>query len=284
MGLSTLQFFVTNRSLSDFAVHSKGPVMQPSQGTAREEMQRLLATGGTPPVEKDPFTFGETRITPERIIELLRPHMRERRLRRIREVVAGRTRSVVPVVEGLVNTGNVSAVMRSAEALGHQDFHIVEGQNDSYKHSQRTAQGAQHWLDVWRWTTPSAVAAHLREAGYRLVATQLQADAVPLSELDFTIPTALVFGNEEEGVSEAMLDEVDRACVIPLPGFTQSFNVSVAAGVALYHAQQDRLRRQGHHADLTEAEERRLVARFCLRSVTNAEQILRRKVEAEPPS
>ncbi len=255
--------------------------MQSPEGTARQEMQRLLSTGGTPPIEEDPFTFGEIRVPPERIVELLRPHMRERRLRRIREVVAGRTRTVVPVVEGVVNTGNVSAVMRSAEALGHQDFHIVEGQNDRYKHSQRTAQGAQHWLDVWRWATPSAAASHLREAGYRLVATHLHADAVPLRELDFTRPTALIFGNEEEGVSEAMIDEVDTACVIPLPGFTESFNVSVAAGVALYHAQQDRLDRQGYHADLAEDEQRRLVARFCLRSVTNAEQILERKLNEE---
>lgn len=252
--------------------------------TAKREMQRLLATGGTPPVDEDPFMVADRRVAPERIVDLLRPHMRERRLQRIREVVAGRTRTVVPVMEGLVNTGNVSAVMRSAEALGHQDFHIIEGQNDRYKHSQRTAQGAQHWLDVWRWPTPTAAAAHLRESGYRLVAMHLQADAVPLRELDFTTPTALIFGNEEEGVSEAMLDEVDAACVIPLPGFTESFNVSVAAGVALHHAQQDRLRRQDHHADLTEDEQRRLVARFCLRSVTNAEQILERKLEEEPAS
>ena len=242
-------------------------------------MNRLLATGGVPPEEEDPFQFSDTRLPPEQIVMLLQPHMTERRLRRIRAVVAERTRTVVPVVEGLVNTGNVSAVMRSAEALGYQDVHVVEGDNERYKHSQRTAGGAEQWLDLWRWDDPASWAAHMRERGYRLVATHLHADTVPIRELDFTEPTALVFGNEEEGVSEAMMDEVDTACVVPLPGFTESFNVSVAAAVALYHAQQDRLDRQGDHADLSDAEQMRLVARFCLRSVTEPGRIIERKLE-----
>jgi tRNA (guanosine-2'-O-)-methyltransferase len=74
---------------------------------------------------------------------------------------------------------------------------------------------------------------------------------------------------------------VDAACVVPLPGFTESFNVSVAAAVALYHAQQDRLARQGHHADLDEEAQTRLVARFCLRSVTAPDKIIRRKLDDE---
>jgi len=108
---------------------------------AEQEMSRLLAAGGTPPVEEDPFVFGDERLPPARIVELLRPHMRERRLERIRTVVGGRTRSVVPVVEGLVNTGNVSAVMRSAEALGHQDVHVVKGQHERYKHRRAPSTG-----------------------------------------------------------------------------------------------------------------------------------------------
>lgn len=248
---------------------------------AEQEMDRLLDSGGTPPVDADPFQFGETRVPPERIVALLRPHMTDRRLQRIRDVVTERTRTVVPVVEGLVNTGNVSAVMRSAEALGYQDVYVVEGDNERYKHSQRTAGGAQQWLDVWRWEGPAAFAGHLRERGYRLVATHLHADTVPIRDLDFTEPTALIFGNEEAGVSETMMNEVDAACEIPLPGFTESFNVSVAAAVALYHAQQDRLNRQGRHADLSDAEQDRLMARFCLRSVTEPEKIIQRKLGDE---
>jgi tRNA (guanosine-2'-O-)-methyltransferase len=229
-------------------------------------------------VEEDPFEVEGRRLSPERIVELLRPFMTERRLERMRAVVAERTRSVVPVVEGLVNTGNVSAVMRSAEALGYQDLHVVKGENERYKHSQRTAQGAQHWLDVWRWDRPSACVAHFHDRGYRVVALHLDEAAVPIGEVDFTAATALVVGNEAGGVSDAMRAAADATVVIPLSGFTESFNVSVAAALGLYHAQQDRLRRQGHHADLTAEEQTRLVARFCLRSVSNAKQILARKL------
>lgn len=245
---------------------------------AEQEMNRLLASGGTPPVDEDPFTFGDVRLQPREVIECLEPHMTDRRLRRIREVVAQRTRTVLPVIEGLVNTGNVSAVMRSAEALAYQDVHVVKGDNERYKHSERTASGAQRWLDVWHWEGPSAFAEHLREAGYRLVATHLHADTVSIHEVDFTEPTALIFGNEEAGVSEAMMQEVDTACAVPLPGFTESFNVSVAAAVALYHAQQDRLERQGYHADLDAEARTRLAARFCLRSVNTPDKIIERKL------
>ena len=247
---------------------------------AEEEMRRLIASGGRPPTDADPFTFGDERLAPARVVELLRPHMRERRLQRIQEVVAERTRSVVPVVEGLVNTGNVSAVMRSAEAMGYQDFHVVKGENERFKHSGRTSGGAENWLDLWYWDGPRACADHLHEAGYQIVAMHLHAETVPIRELDFTEPTALVFGNEEAGVSDAMMEAVDAACVVPLPGFTESFNVSVAAAVALYHAQQDRLNRQGHHADLSDDAQQRLTARFCLRSVSHAEKIIRRKLDA----
>jgi tRNA (guanosine-2'-O-)-methyltransferase len=204
--------------------------------------------------------------------------MTERRLERIRSVVAERTRTVVPVVEGLVNTGNVSAVMRSAEALGYQDLHVVRGDNERYKHSKRTTQGAQHWLDVWRWQEADRCVTHFHERGYRVVAMHLDADARPIDRLDFTRPTALVFGNEAEGVSAAMRSAVDQTVMIPITGFTESFNVSVAAALGLYHARQDRLRRQGAHADLSPDAQHRLIARFCLRSVSHAKKILARKL------
>jgi tRNA (guanosine-2'-O-)-methyltransferase len=243
---------------------------------ADREMHDLLKTASAQRAR--PFEVEGVRLAPERITELLRPHMTAARFARIDEVVRGRTYALATVVEGLVNTGNVSAVMRSAEALGSQRFHIVEGENDRYKHSQRTSQGAEKWLDVWRWPAPAACAARLRDHDYRVVAACPSEDAVPIGEIDFSRRTALVVGNEAKGISEAMRAEADRCCVIPTPGFTESFNVSVAAAVALYHARQDRLRRQGEHADLSESEQAALRARFCMRSVGRADEILRRAV------
>lgn len=243
-------------------------------------MNELLAAAQRPADTEDPFVVDGQALTPQQVIEILASVMRDERLARIRDIVARRTNTVMPVVEGLVNTGNVSAVMRSAEALGYQSVHVVRGEHDRFKHSERTSRGAEKWLDLYRWPGPDSCVRYLRAAGFRTVAMHLGADSVLISEIDFTEPTALVFGNEKQGVSSAMLETVDTACIVPLSGFTESFNVSVAAAVALYHAQQDRLRRQGHHADLTDAERDALVARFCMRSVRQPKTILRRAIEA----
>ena len=244
-------------------------------------MDDLLATAQPPADTQDPFVIEGQTLTPAEVIRHLRPVMTEDRLERIRAIAARRTKTVVPVVEGLVNTGNVSAVMRSAEALGYQSFHVVKGAHDRFKHSERTSRGAEKWLDLYRWPRPAPCVRYLHAEGYRVVAMHLAEDGVSIGELDFTEPTALVFGNEKQGVSPAMLEAVDTSCIVPLSGFTESFNVSVAAAVALYHAQQDRLARQGHHADLSDDEQEALMARFCMRSARNAKAILRRAVERE---
>ena len=249
-------------------------------------MQALLATAEGAPGDGRTWTVGGVTLSAARVVEILAPYLTARRRARIDGVLAGRTRAVAPVVEGLVNTGNVSAVMRSAEALGFQDFHVITNEAEDaeaprYKISERTTQGADKWLDVRTWPTPAACAAHLRSAGYRIVVTHLDENAVPIDALDFTVRTALVFGNELEGASPAMRAEADATCVIPMDGFTQSFNISVAAAVALYHARRDRLARQGAHGDLSAAEQEALRAQFYFKSVRSAPALLERAVAEE---
>ncbi|MDA0378951.1 MAG: hypothetical protein O2899_05620 [Bacteroidetes bacterium] len=91
-------------------------------------------------------------VAPQTVIEALSPHLSEERCRRIERVLDGRTFDIACVVEGVANSGNVSAVMRTAEAFGFQPFHIVRGEAP-LKYSRRTTKGAQKWLDVTRWET-----------------------------------------------------------------------------------------------------------------------------------
>lgn len=251
---------------------------------AAEALRGLLEEARARPLlERFPIEVAGRSLSAADVVRLLEPFLTEPRRDRIGAVVAGRTYQVVPVVEGLANVGNVSAVMRSAEALGYQGFHVVTTAGQ-YKQSARTSLGAEKWLDLWRWPTPADCVAHLRGQGYCLVATHLRADAVPVEAVDFTRKTALVFGNERDGVTDELLAACDQVCVVPLDGFTESFNVSVAAAVALYHARQDRLHRKGRHGDLTADERTALTADFYLRSVGRAEQILERVVrDAEAP-
>ncbi len=244
---------------------------------AAAAMQALLkkARAQKPAHARFPLEMAGHRLTAADVIGHLAPFLTERRRARIQAVVVGRTYALVPVVEGLVNVGNVSAVMRTAEALGCQAFHVVTG-SSPFKQSARTSQGAEKWLDLYRWPTAADCAGHLRAGGYRLVAMHLSEKAVPIGEVDFAQKTALVFGNEKEGVTPAMLAECDAQCVVPLVGFTQSFNVSVAAAVALYHARQSG---PSDGAPLSEAEQEALRADFYLRSLSNAEAILARVLD-----
>ena len=83
--------------------------------------------------------------------------------------------------------------------------------------------------------------------------------------MDWTRPTAIVFGNEKDGVSAAALEAADRSVVIPMSGFAQSVNISVAAAVVLYEAREARVRAQGFHASLTPQQQRVLTAIMLLR-------------------
>lgn len=219
-------------------------------------------------------------VDPAFVIERLSDFVSEERQRKIDAVLEARTRTIVPVVEGIVNMGNVSAVMRTSEALGFQDMHIVTGSN-RFKDSRRTSIGAEKWLDVYHWERTADCAMSLKNAGYRIVATHVDASARDVSEFDFTEPTAIVLGNEMDGVSDEMLDVADAHCILPMEGFVQSYNISVAASIALYHAYRDRLARRGRNGDLTRDERLELRAAFYLRSVRGGEQILRRALREQ---
>lgn len=220
------------------------------------------------------FHAGESELGPEEVLEALRPFISPERAERIAAVVQSRAKGVAVVVEGLVNSGNVAAVMRTAEGLGYLRFDIISG-DTVYKHSARTTQGAEKWLDVRVWDEARQCVENLKAGGFRVVAAHLDDNARPIGDFDFSVPTALVFGNELGGVSSAMLDAVDATCIIPMSGFAQSFNISVAAATCLYHAREDRFRRAGH-GDLDADEKRWLHAAYAVRAVGHSQDILDR--------
>lgn len=214
------------------------------------------------------------RYDPLAVVDVLAPFVSEERKSRIEVVVANRTRSIVPVIEGVHDLGNIGAVIRSAEGLGFLELHVVD-RGDTLKKTRRTSQGAEKWIDVVKWTDAGACARQFRDRGYRVVVTHVE-DGTSIEALDFSNPIALVFGNEADGVSSEMLELADDRCFIPMYGFAQSFNVSVAAAIALYHA---RAVRSGGGSDmglLTEPERLELRARYYARSVQHASRILKR--------
>ncbi len=227
------------------------------------------------------FQLGAQRVSAQKIFELMSPLLSVSRQKKIDEIVAGRTYDVIPVLENIYDRGNTSAVMRSCEAMGYQSLHLIEP-NEKFKKSQRVTKGADKWLDVVRWTDSTECVHGLKKMGYRVYATHFE-QATPIGEVDFTQPTALVFGNEKDGVSDEILSQVDGRVVIPMQGFVQSFNISVAAAIALYHAYRDRIMKLGFHGNLTIQQREILRALYFLRSSKNPERLIRKLLERENP-
>jgi tRNA G18 (ribose-2'-O)-methylase SpoU len=123
----------------------------------------------------------ETTLTSADVIRMLAPFLVDGRKQRIEEVVANRTYSVCPVVEGLLDLGNVSAVFRSADALGFQSVHVISNvSNRRYKKNRKVSAGAEKWLDVEMWENTGACIATLKARGYRIAVTHIAPDTVPV--------------------------------------------------------------------------------------------------------
>lgn len=223
----------------------------------------------------DKLTVGSYDLPSQQILDLIGPLMTPKRRVRIEQVIAARTYDVVPVLENIYDRGNTSAVMRSSEAMGFQAVHLIET-GEKFKAANRVTKGADKWLDVSKWKSTAACAVHLKQKGYQILATHLQADARPLHEVDFSRPTALVLGNEKDGVSAEILRLADAAVIVPMSGFVQSFNISVAGALCLYHARQELLRIRGHVGNLSEDEKRILTAHYYLRSSDRPERLIER--------
>ena len=171
-------------------------------------------------------------------------------------IVAARTRNLVPVLEHIDDTGNSNACMRSAEAFGCQDVHIIESAGTKYYKGKRTSSGATKWLDIHKWQDTQDCLTSLKGQGFQVVVTTLGEGAVPLNDVDFSRPTAILLGNEHSGASDIAEKLADVRAYIPMAGFVESFNISVACALSLYTAV---LQRGSNHADLSAAEQEDLL-------------------------
>lgn len=208
------------------------------------------------------------------ICELIGPLLTPERKQKIDKVIEGRTFDVAVVLEGIYDRGNISAVMRTAEAFGFVNFHIVETQ-EKFKEANRVSQGADKWIEDQKWPQTKGCVQALKQEGYQICVTSLEASR-PLQEIDFTKPTAFVLGNEKSGVSAEMLAAADERIIIPMSGFVQSFNISVAGAIGLYHIWQQREQRLGQSGNLTAVEKQYLRAQYYLRTQDSAVDVLRR--------
>jgi tRNA (guanosine-2'-O-)-methyltransferase len=200
------------------------------------------------------------------VIEALSPVVTPERLQRINEVVQSRTDELVLVLDRIVDPHNSSAVLRSADAFGVQTVHVIVGEH-GFRASRGVSKGTHRWLNVVRYRSAEACARRLREDGYSIYVAAMGADTTP-EDLHDTPRLAVVFGNEHRGVSPEMRSLADGTFAIPMRGFVESLNISVAAAITT-----QTLARDGR-ARLEAERHEELRARFLMNSVTGADHVI----------
>lgn len=164
----------------------------------------------------------------------------ERRLYKLSQVIHQRQMDVVIALDHIHDQHNLSAVVRSADAAGFgriiwtPDFKMTE------KINPEISRGAERWVDLKVYEDLKPELLELKKQGYRIVATHMARKAVDFRSVDWTKPSVVIFGNEHRGVSDDIVEIADDNIFLPMLGFVQSLNISVAAAVTLYEIQRQR--------------------------------------------
>lgn len=182
------------------------------------------------------------------------------REKRLKEIAASRLSSIVAVCVNFEDPRNAAAILRTCEALGLLEVYVIEEDRPFYP-SPKVTQGADRWLRIRRFRRAEPAFSELRGRGFRIFAAT-PTGSITVEELPLDSPLALVFGNEKEGISPHILALCDGTFRVPMFGLTQSFNVSVAAGISLYLASAARRRLLGQPGDLSPAEQKALLAEY----------------------
>lgn len=209
---------------------------------------------------------------PRAVIAALSPVLGEERLAKIDRVAASRLSGLVVVLENLHDPHNGGAALRSSEGVGVLEVRVV---GERLRFSERVTQGCEKWLDLSHDPDIDACARTLKARGFRLYAA-VPGATVRLEELDAKTPAAFLIGNEHAGLSERARALADVEFAIPLHGFSQSVNLSVAAALTVYTHARRRREALGRDGDLDEAALLELRARYYKRDVRGADAIVER--------
>lgn len=163
-----------------------------------------------------------------------------RRRARLLQVLSQRQPDLTLVLANIHDPHNVSAIYRSCDAFGVSRVHLYYTDTPFPALGRKSSASARKWVESERHRDRGALFAALRAQGMQVLATSCSPEARPLREWDFLRPTAVILGNEHEGVDEALLAEADGRLYIPMHGMIQSLNVSVAAAVILAEAARQR--------------------------------------------
>lgn len=175
--------------------------------------------------------------------------MTPERSQKLLKVLSQRQANLTVVMENVKDPHNISAVMRTCDAVGIQDVYVLTTKEARHKKwGYRSSSSALKWLTVHEFDHLETCVAALRKKFDTILTTHLSTDAIQLYDINFTGSIALVFGNEHEGVSPEFRALADGNFIIPQMGIIQSLNISVACAITIYEAMRQKMN-AGHYVE-----------------------------------
>ncbi len=212
----------------------------------------------------------------ETVCAALLPMLTPERVHRIDTVLANRLTSVVTIVEDTYDPRNAAATIRTTEAIGLHQLHVIEPGN-RFSIAGGVTRGSHKWIDLVRWKDPLAAVKALQQRGFRVYAT-LPGAPHSIEDVDVGTPLAVAFGNEHDGLLDSTVAACDGALGVPMFGFTESFNLSVTVALAMNRIATRRRAAIGANGDLPAAQLARLRARWFALKIRGAVGILERRL------
>lgn len=174
--------------------------------------------------------------------------MTPERTKKIKDVMSHRQSTLAVVLENVDDVHNVGAILRSCDAFGVGEVHLLYTINKAprnYQLRSKSAASATKWLKITKWDSVAKLATYLKRKKMLIAVTRLDDSSVDPANVDLTQPIAIVIGNEKVGVSEALAKKATLNLKLPMVGFVQSFNVSVAAALLMYESFRQRSKKRG---------------------------------------
>lgn len=204
----------------------------------------------------------------------------ENRSKRLKDIAKNRTENLTVVLDGVRNYHNISAVIRSADAFGLCSVHLI---GEEFQYSRTISKGSEKWINLV--SHPDAKSAYdsLKKENFKFVVLQAEEinskneglTQLPVYKLPFNEKLALVFGNENLGVSETFTNKADFGAHIPMFGFVESFNISVACAITLYSSLLGKCEGKRAPQTLSHLEQESLIDTWLRKDVKDSDKILK---------
>ena len=199
------------------------------------------------------------------------------RLARLQYVLKSRLACITLVLDNLLDPHNMAAIVRTVEAMGCQDLHVIE-ENHTFDLSRNVTKHSHKWITIHRYPDAQSCIRHLRESHFQIYSAMLEPAAVSLYDVPVMAapPPPFGVGNEQPGIRKSPPRLTAGTFFIPMQGFTESFNVSVAAALVLSHATRERRRNLPEGAgSLTQDRLNVIYDNWLRKSVKNSGRLLR---------